>query len=238
MRLGSLESTHGAVYILRDREDIIKMYAEICETTFKLNGGTLTPEIKNEILALCRIRQDKLDRMMDSMGIPDKLRQLLEISSKPKLKHYCNRLSISEKELIILIHNCSQIGFTHRSKFPIYVPQHLEVNNSDLSNLKKREPTKFFKKINARLYGEEKRIHVHLLEKESQWHCFFCTYQDMQSDDNHWKNGSHIHYVSYLWPDYHKKQIWESFDKRCTDITGSIHIRFEKLKYPPPNIPW
>lgn len=173
IRLGLLESTHGALYILRDREDIIKMQAEIWETTFKLNGGTLTPAIKNKILALCRISQDRQDRMIDSMGIPDKLRQILEIGSKSKLKQYCNRLSISEKELLILIHNCSQIGFTHRSKFPIYVPQHLEVNDSDLSNLKKGEPTKFLKKTNARLYGEEKRILVHLLEKESQWHCFF-----------------------------------------------------------------
>jgi len=238
MRLGSPESPHGAMYLLRDREDIIKMCAEVCETTFKLNGGTLTPQIKSRILAACRRKQDEADRRIDALGIPEKLGQLLEIRSKSKLWRYCSRLSISERELSTLGHNCSQIGFTHHFKFPIYVPQHLEVTDSDLSNLHNGESTDFMKKINARQYGEEKRILVDLFEKESQWHCFYNTYRDMQSDDNHWKYGSHIHYVSYLWPEYRKKQIWELFDKRVTKIAGSIHIRYEKLVYPPPNIPW
>ncbi len=238
MRLGSPESPFGAMYILRDREDMIKMCAEVYEATFKLNGGIVTPKIKDKILALCRSMQDKKDREIDALGIPDNLKPFFELHSKSKLRHYCRNLVITEKELAILAHNCTQIGFTHQFKFPIYVPEHLEVTDADIENLHRGKPTDFFKKTNARLNGHEKRILVDLFEKGDEWHCFYNSYQDAQSDKNHWEHGAHIHYVSHLWPNYRKRQIWELFDKRSTDIDGSFHIRYEKTVYPPPNIPW
>jgi hypothetical protein len=237
-RLGSSESPFGMPYLLKDREDWIKMYADVFEATFKMNGGILTPEIKNKILALARNKQDKIDRQVDALGVPEKLAALFQIRAKSKLKHYCRKLIICEKEIAVLAHNCSQIGYTHKFKFPIYVPENLEISNADIDNLHKGNPTAFLKKTNSRLDGQEKRILVDLFEKGSEWHCFYNSYQDAQSDNNHWEYGSHIHFVNYLWPNHSKKEIWESFDKRSTDISDSFHIRYEKTAYPPPNIPW
>jgi hypothetical protein len=239
MRLGSLESPHGAVYMWENREQKIRVDAEIQETTFKLNMGFLTPEIQDIILALCRSKQNKLDRLIDRIGIPNKFKELFKIDQKAKVQQYCRELTVHEIELDFVIHNCSQLGFTYHYKFPIYVPEHLKTNDSDFENPQNGKPPKFIKKYNARLVaGQEKRIHVHLFENGSQWHFFYGTYQDMQSDNNHWENGSHIHYLNHLWSNYSKEQVWESFDKRNVEISGSVHIRFEKIQYPPPNIPW
>jgi len=72
-----------------------------------------------------------------------------------------------------------------------------------------------------------------LFEHETKWHCFYFSYDDIDPDDeNHWKHGCHLHYTSYLWPNYTKEHIWKAFDKRSTDIGGNIHIRFSPFEYP------
>ena len=47
-------------------------------------------------------------------------------------------------------------------------------------------------------------------------------------EPNSWKHEPHLHFVNYLWPEYGKRQVWDSFDKRQHEIEG-IHIRLEPL---------
>ena len=83
---------------------------------------------------------------------------------------------------------------------------------------------------------ERRHISAHLFQRDLEWHCFYFSYSDIEEEDsqNHWKHGTHLHYVSHLWPRYDRDQIWDQFDKRSTDIPGNLHIRFIPFQYPPP----
>lgn len=224
-RFGFPTSPHGALYIMDDKEGIIQFYADICRTVLRLKGVEITPTIETQILEFCRRKQDEYDKEVDAEGVPDKLRTLFDIERKSEAVRYCKNLELSEYELFLLVHNSSQMGFTHRAKFTEFVPQHLKISNSDISNLKDSAPRQFLKKIDG-IFLERRRIHVHLFERVDQWHCFYYSYSDIESDSkSHWKYGSHLHYVSYLWPNCQKGKIWASFDERSTDISGNVHIR-------------
>ena len=176
-------------------------------------------------MEFCRKKQDEYDKAVDAEGVPEKLKTLFEIKKKSEAVRYCRQLELSEHELFLLVHNSSEIGFAHRSKFGEFVPQHLKVSDLDIANLKNNAPRQFLKKIDGILL-ERRRVHVHLFEGADEWHCFYYSYQDMESDSKtHWKYGSHLHYVSHLWPNLKKEEVWASFDKRFTDISGDIHIK-------------
>jgi hypothetical protein len=226
-RLGSPVSPNGAVYLINDIEGVILANADVLKEAMQLKGITITPTIEQQIIQYCREKNAEFDRITDSQGIPDKIRAIFEFTKKSKLVAYCKRIQLTEHELFLLTHNCSQLGFTCKSKFTEFVPQGRKVLDSDLSEMERGNPNKFITKVD-RIIEERKRYHVHLLEKGEEWHCFYFTYRDMDSgNEGHWKHGSHIHYVSHLWPNLSKRKVWESFDQRNVDIQGSIHIRLE-----------
>jgi len=225
-KLGSLTSPSGALFIINDNEGVILSKAEIYKATLQANGITVTPEIEQQILLLLRKRQAEFDQQVSLLGVPDRLKTLLEFTKKSKAIAYCRRVCISEHDLFLLAHNCSQIEFKHRSKFTEFVPQDRKVLDSDISNMKQGNPRQFINKVD-RIIEERKRYHVHLFERDKEWHCFYYTYKDMESGkERHWELGSHLHYVSHLWTNYRKKQVWDSFDQRNVDIQG-VHIKLE-----------
>lgn len=226
-RFGSPFSPNGAMYVIRDREDMIQFLADTFKNYLRWKGEEITPAIETEILALARMHQDEMDRQYDAKGIPEKLKMLLEIKRKSEVIKYCKSLVLSADDLFLLGHNCSQIGFTHRSKFSEFVPQHLNITDSDIDDMKKGNPRQFLKKVHG-VFQERKRIHVHLFEKDEEWHCFYFTWRDTESsNESHWKHGSHLHYISHLWPNLVKRQVWESFDWRNVETQGSVHIRLQ-----------
>lgn len=226
-RLGSPTSPRGAFVLINGQEGVIQFFADICKTTLQAKGIEITPEIEQYILLRCRRRQAEYDRQVYSEGLPDTLKTLMEFTKKSEAVAYCKRIQLSEHELFLLMHNCSQIGFTHRSKFTKFVPQGRKVLDSDISEMEQGNPRQFFKKVDA-IIEEQKMNHVHLIEKGKEWHCFYFSYRDMDyGKKGHWEHGSHLHYVSYLWPNLRKRQVWESFDQRNVNIQGSVHIRIE-----------
>jgi hypothetical protein len=230
IRLGDPTSKIGAVYTGTDQNDITLTLVDIYKSTIQANGVIITPEIEQEIIFKVKNKQADYDRYVDSIGIPEYLKSIFEYSKKSKLIAYCKRIYISEYELFLLAHNCSQIGFTHKSKFTEFVPENCNILDSDISNMKFDNPKQLIKKFDV-LLEQRKRFHVHLFEKEKEWHYFYFTYNDLQSGiHNHWEKGSHLHYVGYLWPNLRKRQIWESFDNRNIDIQ-SIHIRLKPFSF-------
>lgn len=226
--LGNPMSKHGAFILAKDIEGSIQAFTDIMKKTLEANGIVVTPVIEQEISLYFKTKQEEYDQELFGKGIPDKLQALLGYTKKSKLVAYCKRLIISEQELVLLVHNCSQIGYTHRSKFLEYVPEHRRLTKSDRTSMRDKEPKKFFSKIRA-IFEERKNYMIHLFESGEKWHCFYYTYKDMEPvGKNSWKHGPHLHYVSYLWPEYRKRQVWESFDNRQHNIEG-IHIRLEPL---------
>lgn len=230
-RFGSPLSPRGALYVAQGKEGVMELWADICKSALQLEGVQITPAIEKEILHFVQRKQDELDKQVDTEGIPSKLIPLFEIEKKSKVMGYCKKLELSESELFLLIHNCHQIGFKHRAKFTEFVPPHLKVLDSDISAMKSDNPRQFLKKVDG-ILQERKRIHIHLLEKANEWHCFYYSYSDIESGDkSHWRHGSHLHYVSHLWPNLRKRQVWESFDQRTVEIQGSAHIRLQPFVF-------
>lgn len=194
-------------------------------------GVLITPEVKSQVESDVEWRKTKYHDRVSQIGVPDKFKVLFSMTRKAEAEDYSRNIVFSEYDLFLLIHNCSQIRFTHRSKFRQYVPEHLAVSDTDRDEMKAGNPKKALRKVHSTLL-ERKYIHVHLFEYSSHWHCFYFTHQDIEpTSANHWKHGCHLHYVSHLWPNFKKRPIWNKFNKRSTEISGGLHIRFQPFEY-------
>ena len=245
-KFGSLASSGGALYfanvqdsreVIRDTEQlIIQTKVDLYKEAFKVKGKTITPEIEEAIENLCRKQWDEFIMQTAAKRIPEKLTRLLEFTRKSDVGKYCKTLQLEDDDLLLLIYNCSQVGFTHRIKTRDFVPQHLQLSQDDIAQMKKGKAKEFLKKTSG-MRSERKRVMVHLFERGDQWHCFYFSWSDLACGDAaHWKCGAHIHYVSYLWSNLQNTRILESFDKRTAEIPGSTHIRFKTNAPPAPDL--
>ena len=234
-RFGSPLSRSGALYFACDQEGLVQMDADMQLEQLRAKGRLITPDIKAQVKSNVERRKAEYHDKVNQIGVPDKLKKLFLITKKPEVEQYSRNLVLSEYDLFLLIHNCSQIRFTHRSKFKQYIPEHLIVSHTDRDEMKAGNPKKFLTKTSSILL-ERRYIHVHLFEHGLDWHCFYFSHQDIEpASANHWKHGCHLHYISHLWPKLKKRWIWSKFNKRFTQISGSFHIRFEPFEFPNPD---
>ena len=233
-RFGSPLTRSGALYCACDQEGLVQMDVDMQLEQLRAKGRLINPDIKAKVKSTVERRRGEYHDKVNQIGVPDKLKRLFLITKKAEVEQYCRNIVLSEYDLFLLIHNCSQIHFTHRSKFKQYVPEHLIVSHTDRDEMKAGNPKKFLTKIHSTLL-ERRYTHVHLFERGSDWHCFYFSHQDIEpASTNHWKYGCHLHYISYLWPKLRKRWIWYKFNKRFTEISGSLHIRFEPFEFPSP----
>ena len=234
-RFGSVFAPSGALYGVSDREGLMQMDIDLQLAQLQFRGVVITPDVESQVKDSVRQKARKHRDKVTQVGIPDKIRHLFQVTKKADAEKYSRDLVLSEYELFLLIHNCGQIHFTHRSKFKQYIPEHLRVSETDRADMKTGTPKPFLKKISSGLL-ERRYIHVHLFEYSSNWHCFYFSHDDIDPEDsNHWKYGCHLHYVSHLWPNFEKGQIWKAFNKRSTEISGNFHIKFEPFEFPNPD---
>jgi hypothetical protein len=234
-RFGSPLARSGALYFATDLEGLIQMEVDMKLAQLQLNGIVITPEVRSQVKGNARQKRAEYHDKVGQLGIPDKLKDLFLITRKAQAEQYSRGLVISEYDLFLLIHNCNQIRFTHRSKFKQYVPGHLKVTDTDRAEMMAGNPQSMRKKVKSGLL-ERRYIHVHLFEYGSDWHCFYFSHQDIDpTDTNHWAYGCHLHYVSHLWPNFKKRHIWNKFNKRFTEIPGTLHIKFKPFEWPKPD---
>ena len=236
-RFGSPLARSGALYFASDQEGLIQMDVDLKLAQLHASGVLVTPDIKSRVKSDVQRRKAEYHDKVNQVGVPDKLKHLFLITGKAKAEQYSRRIVLSEYDLFLLIHNCAQIRFSHRSKFKQYVPEHLRVSKTDRDEMERGNPKKFLKKTRSGLL-ERRWIHVHLFEYGLEWHCFYFSHQDIEpTSANHWKYGCHLHYISHLWPKLKKRWIWNKFNQRYTEISGSLHMRFEPFEFPNPDKP-
>lgn len=196
----------------------------------EMKGVTVTPAIEKHIEEWSKQEQQKFDKETAARGVPEKFRALFEMTRKAEAVKYCRQLELDDEELNLLILNSYQIGFRHSLRAKEFVPPHLAISDDDISRLKnnpEEEGKRFARKVSA-VFKERKRVHVHLFEKGSEWHCFHFTYGDVESETNsHWELGPHVHYVSHLWSGLKKENVWQSLKQRKT-MRKAVHIRFHE----------
>jgi hypothetical protein len=222
--------TGGARYFLRNQEDLIAMRVDLDLARLRLNGIPPRGVALKQVVSKVRDEQITELQKISREGIPDNLKTLLTVPRKGDVGKLCKQLVISQWDLFLLIHNCNQLKFRHRSRFPEFIPSHLEINDNDRSQMKDGALEAFSKKIHS-LMRERRNICVHLFERGPEWHCFYFSYRDIKTEDNHWSQGAHVHYVSYLWPSLTKDKVWKAFDTRSTKLPGDLHIQFAPFKY-------
>jgi hypothetical protein len=231
-RFGNPLTTSGALYHVTDQEGLVQMATDLELANRYKEGRTINDHNKEILIRKIRRLQSRYNNTIAEEGIPDNLIKLVKISKKSEILKYCRTLTISEHDLFLFIHNCSLINFIHRSRFPQFVPSHLDINPDDKEKLKKGDFKPFSKKMNS-IFLERRNIHVHFFEQGLEWHCFYFSYEDIElGKSNHWKQGCHIHYINHLWPNINKKQVWDLFEVRTTEIRGNVHIRFIPFDYP------
>lgn len=230
-RFGNPATPHGARYVVSDLEGLRQTAVDLEYLRLITDGVPITSSMAHRIEDRVRREQVLLEHSVAVEGVSKKLKSLLEIDRLADVRKYLNQQLVSEYELFLLIHNCKQIGWSHRSKFLEYVPDHLLITEKDRSDLHQGELKPMARKI-ASTMEERRRIHAHLFEKNSVRHCFYFSYDDLQDGSaSHWEHGPHLHYVNHLWPKYSSDKVWSLFDTRHTKISGAVHVRFRPFEY-------
>ncbi len=171
------------------------------------------------------------ESMIQELGIPKGIDALLSASTKREVERIAKTSTFTENDLFLLVHNHSQKGFTHRSRFPDFVPDHLQINDTDREEMRSGVLGRISRKFSS-LFTFRKLVHVHMFETDMQWHCLFFSHKDIdESSANRWKHGPHIHYVSHLWPRLVPEQVWDGFDKRRGRLSTGVHIRFHPFDF-------
>ena len=178
----------------------------------------------------------KVQELLNSLSreVPEILIKLFEIDKKKELEKYCKDLVISSDNFWSLINNSIKINYYYFRKFRDFVPEKLQIKHEDfdaLSDLKLGEKIDgqakiFFNKIDQ-MSIQRRFLIAHLfikIDNKEKWHLFYFDQKDL--NDNHWRGGSHLHFVNYLWPNYNPNDIWDTFNKSNASIGGKLHIKF------------
>ncbi len=180
------------------------------------------------------MNSDVLSKLFDS-EVPEYLTKLLMITKKSKLKKYCRDITIFQEDFVKLIVNSDKIRYTHQRKYHDFIPSHLHPTDEERSALTSATvgerleggAKKFINKI-KQIFEQRRYLVAHVFFNRERWHLFYFDQKDMgYMIKNHWKEGMHIHFVNYLWPQYDIKELWELFNRADATAGGKLHIRYK-----------
>lgn len=225
--LGEIDWAEGAIAVVKSLRGTIGLKYE-----------TMILDKEFSVEKLQEIKRDfnkelvSTEKKIKEEGVPSLFIDLFDKVKKNDVKKICKNLKITERDLFLLIVNSEQIGFSHSSKHLSFIPDHHHYEKGDINKLADtQECPKIRKKMMSKISGafnERKNISCHLFQNGIMWHCFYFSYEDslnMPSVKQHWKFGTHIHYVSYIW-NSDKDSFWLSLEKRKTSFPN-FHISYD-----------
>lgn len=166
--------------------------------------------------------------------VPEYLGEMLEIEKKSELDKYCRKIVIPQEDLVKLIHCSWKIGYIHKIKYNDFVPSHLKPTDKERKALSaskvgetlEGDGKKYFSKI-SQIFEQRRYLVAHIFYNKEKWHLFYFDQRDMEEmKGNHWKEGSHIHFVNYLWPQYSINELWKIFDEASAKVSSKLHLRY------------
>jgi hypothetical protein len=164
------------------------------------------------------------------------LLQLLAFDKKRELEQYCREIVIDSSAFADFILACEfgQFPFLHMIHYQDHVPEHLHLRDKDLAALSASpvgplQPgaQKAVRKM-SQMFRERRYLvgHMFYVPDLSRWHFFQFDQRDMEDDENHWKEGAHIHFLNWLWPNYDAKTLWANFTSGKAKMNDSLHVRY------------
>jgi hypothetical protein len=175
----------------------------------------------------------------EKKSLTDLLDILLTIQKKSELKKHCRSIIITQGALANLILGCA-CGvippWQHQRHHRDFVPNDLEPTQADRLALvsgdvgeMKPLAQKAAKKI-SEIFDKRRLLSGHMFFSPdlSRWHLFYFDQRDYVERGNHWKHGSHIHLINYLWPRLTAQGVWDQFRTGNPEMSGALHIRFQR----------
>jgi hypothetical protein len=145
-RFGNPATSLGACYVVSDLDGLGQTAIDLEFLRLILDKVPITASMVRKIEDRVKREQILLDNNLSAQGVPENLKSLLDLDRIADVRKYFNKQEVSEYELFLFIRNCKQIGWRHHSKFPEYVPDHLEITEKDRRDSNRGE-LKIVKKI-------------------------------------------------------------------------------------------
>lgn len=167
----------------------------------------------------------------------ESLLTLFNISKKRDVIKYCKNLTIHQSDFVALILG-AQAGalepYKYANHFSDKIPEHLYPKDDERAAISENGVGplrgKSKKAINKvfQIFKDRRCLAAHLFYTSdyNYWHMFYFDQRDNEINDNHWKEGPHVHYLSDLWPQYKLPDIWQKVLKDETNFGSTPHIRF------------
>jgi hypothetical protein len=165
------------------------------------------------------------------------LLKLFTFDKKRELEKYCRDLVIHSGDFANFILACElgSLPLLHQIHYRDHVPEHLHLSDQDTAALAANpvgplEPgaQKAVRKI-SQMFKDRRYLvgHIFYAPDLSKWHFFQFDQRDLDDErGNHWKEGAHIHFLNWLWPNYDAKMLWENFTSGKAKMTDSLHVRY------------
>jgi hypothetical protein len=167
----------------------------------------------------------------------ESLMKIFSFEKRKDLERYCRDLTIRSDDFFALVLTCeySSEPFVHEISHRDKVPTHLVPSDSEIEALKSTpagtllsgDAAKAARKMSQSL--EDRRYlvgHMFFTPDYTKWHFFCVDQRDLESTGNHWKEGSHVHFVNWLWPGQDAKSEWSTFVTEDDRPARAIHLRF------------
>jgi hypothetical protein len=163
--------------------------------------------------------------------VPTYLVELLSFKSKAELEKYSREIEITSHDFAVLVWNAGSIGYKHIIQHHDFQPKHLQPTDADITALHNNNAQPFMRKI-SQIFKDRRLLVSHIFYNSARWHLFYFDQRDTDEDrKNHWKRGSHIHFVNDLWPGYDPEKLWDIFSRADASAGGKLHIPFKRTEY-------
>jgi hypothetical protein len=171
----------------------------------------------------------------------DLLEILVNITKKSELKKHCRSIIVTQRALSNLILGCDMgqmPPWGHQRHHRDFVPEHLELTEADRLALvgngvgeMKPPAQKAVNKI-GEIFDKRRMLsgHIFFTPDLAYWHLFYFDQRDFVERNNHFKGGSHIHLINYLWPNLTAQGVWDQFCTGNPNMSGSLHVRFQRRR--------
>jgi len=173
---------------------------------------------------------------MDTSNL-ETLLKLFSFEKKSELEKYCRSLTIRSEDFVALVFACEASGqpFAHEISYRDTVSPQVIPSDAEIEALK-RAPTgtllsgkaaKAVSKMSQSFVDRRYYVgHLFCTPDLSRWHFFCFDQRDLQTEGNHWTEGSHVHFVNWLWPRLDAQSVWSHFLTKDDRPGSDIHLRF------------
>jgi hypothetical protein len=167
----------------------------------------------------------------------ERVLKIFSFEKKGDLEKYCRSVVISSRDFFALVVACelTRNPFSHEISYRDKVSEHLNPSDSEIQALKSTpagtlltgDAEKAVRKM-SQMFEERRYLvgHMFFTPDLSKWHFFCFDQRDLETKGNHWKEGSHVHFVNWLWPVQDAKAVWSNFVTEDLRPGGAIHLRF------------